>query len=106
MLWESCARRSLRAVRESVVPSPRAHRKNATQTCLHLPFGALELEIPHDYVGNCRRRNQRIFQVEIEIAGNSAAQLRVTIFPALPEPGWGQRQVGTPGPINIASHRN
>ena len=43
----------------------------------------LAQESPHDYVGNRRLRNQRIFQVEIEIAGNSAAQLRVTIFPAL-----------------------
>src|SRR5205807_2118437 len=41
------------------------------------------LESPHDYVCNRRLRNQRIFQEEIEIAGNSAAQLRVTIFPAL-----------------------
>src|SRR5437016_11352341 len=61
-------------------PSPIS---NARQRDVHLRSVSLAQESPHDYVGNCRLRNQRIFQVEIEIAGNSAAQLRVTIFPAL-----------------------
>src|SRR5437899_12713383 len=56
---------------------------NARQRDVHLRSVSLAQESPHDYVGNRRLRNQRIFQVEIEIAGNSAAQLRVTIFPAL-----------------------